>query len=116
MHKLICPRLGILGHLVCPRSRIGQNLLGVPLGVVRESLGLSGRLCRRGVRIGQRLLGLLLMNVGVRLGVSDYLLRRCPRIRTNRVRLTPSIGDVLLSCSLSQSEHLEGPVLGGGLG
>jgi hypothetical protein len=80
------------------------------------SLGISGYLRRRGARIGKRLLGFLPANLGVRLGISDYLLRCCTRVRTNRVRFTSSTGDVFLSRSLSQSEHLEGSVLGGGLG
>jgi len=116
IHKLIGILLGIFGHLVCPCSRIGQNLLGVPLSVVRTSLGVSGYLRCRGLCFGQRLLGFLLKNVAVRLGVSDYLLRRCARIRANRIRLTPSTGEVFLSCSLSQREHLECSVLGGWLG
>jgi len=79
-------------------------------------LSVPGHLRCRCARIGQRLLGFLLKTVGVHPGVSDYLLRGCARIRTNLGRFTPSTGDVFLSCSLGQSEHLEGMVLGSGPG
>jgi len=116
MHEFVGIRLGTFGHLVCPGSRIGQNLLGVPLSFARMSLGVPGYLRGLGMRIGERFLGFLLQNVGTPLGVPNYLLRRCARIRTNRVRFTPSIRDMFLSSSLSQSEDLESLVLSSGVG
>src|SRR5262245_2343988 len=100
MLQFVGIRLSILGHLVCPHLRVGQNLLGVALNVVGVRLRISGCLRCRGVCVGQRLVGFLLKNASVRLGVSDHLLRCCSRIHANLVRLTPSIGDVFLGCPL----------------
>jgi hypothetical protein len=76
-------RLGIFGYLLCRCSRIGQSLAGFPPGTV-----------------------------GMRLGVSGYLLCRCSRIRPNLVSLVASTGDMFVSCSLGQNQHLKGLTLG----
>jgi hypothetical protein len=109
-------RLGIVGNLLCPGSRIGQALVSIAPSTVGVRLGVSGNLLRRCSRIGQSLVGFPSSTVGVRLGFSGYLRRRCSRIRPNVVSLVLSGGHMLVGRSLGQNQHLKGLTLGFGIG
>ena len=52
----------------------------------------------------------------MRLGISDYPLGHCSRFGPHLVSLVLRTGDMLVSCSLGQNQHLKGLMLGGRLG
>jgi len=109
-------RLSILGYLLCPCSRIGQNLLGVAPNTVGMRLGVSGYLRCHCSRIGHSIAGFPPSTVGVRLGVSGYLLCHCSRVDPHLVSLVLRTGEMLVGGSLGQNQHLKGLTLGVRLG
>jgi hypothetical protein len=116
MLEFIGVRLGVLSDLRCPCASVGQRFLGVSLKIVGVRLCVPDYLFGRCACVGLRFVGVSLKIVGARLCVPDYMLGLCARVRANLVRLMMSTGDVLLSCSLGQSQHLESLTLGGGIG
>jgi hypothetical protein len=105
-------RLGVFGNIRRLRSRVGQKFLGIASSAVGVRLGISGYLLCHGSRIRHSLAGFPSSIFGVRERVPGYLLCRCSRRGTDIVGLMLSAGDMLVGCSLSQSQYLEGLTLG----